>query len=262
MLNLGAFLLFSSSPDMVIDSNSRLPASLTEKIYYTGFVISTLGIGDFVPGNSLSKMITAFLSFSGFILLTTALTYLISVVNTVLQKKQLASYISTLGTDIDELYTKTITPEGANTIVENTDSIREMIIKNSSNFIFFPIIRYYLSASKENSLELQLVRLYEVLVMLRGQFEENSAQYLKIESILATIAHYIKLGLDDRKNYTFEPEKLGELRKFWHSHNLVYEPNPDSDEAINATLKSAGWEWEDVYESNEKKASAMNVQVG
>src|SRR5690606_513616 len=140
LLFLGSFLIYASSPEMVVNSDSRVPATMLERLYYTGFVISTLGIGDFIPGKDLSRIFTTILSFSGFILLTTALTYLISVVNTVLQKKQLAIYISTLGSDINEIYESVITPEGVNLLVKNSNSIREMIIKNSSNYIFFPIV--------------------------------------------------------------------------------------------------------------------------
>ena len=258
MLNFGTFLIYTSSPEMVINSESKIPANLLERLYYTGFVISTLGIGDFVPGNSLSRVITTILSFSGFILLTTALTYLISVVNTVLQKKQLAIYISTLGTDISEIYTTVITPEGTNMIVENTDSIREMIIKNSSNYIFFPIVQYYLSAKKEASLELQLVRLYEVLVMLNYQFEKDSVQNLKVNSIIATIVSYIKLGVKDREEYDLEEDHLDDLRKFWSKYNLKYAPRTTADKAVNATLLSSGWKWEDVYEKREKDASSFD----
>lgn len=260
MLILGTLLLYVSSPEMVINSNSKIPATFLERLYYTGFVISTLGIGDFIPGNSLSRVITTILSFSGFILLTTALTYLISVVNTVLQKKQLAIYISTLGTDINEIYNTVITPEGTNVIVENTNAIREMIIRNSSNYIFFPIVQYYLSANKAASLELQLVRLYEVLVILNYQFEQNSAQALKIKSIIATIVAYIKFGVKEGKDYDFETEKIEQLRKFWSKHNLVYNARPVADKAVNATLKSSGWDWEDVYELKEKDASAFQSE--
>lgn len=255
LLFLGSFLIYASSPEMVVNSDSRVPATMLERLYYTGFVISTLGIGDFIPGKDLSRIFTTILSFSGFILLTTALTYLISVVNTVLQKKQLAIYISTLGNDINEIYESVITPEGVNLLVKNSNSIREMIIKNSSNYIFFPIVQYYLSDKKEEALELQLVRLYEVLKVLSFQFEPETRQALKIRSILATIVKYVNLRLEKQKEYYFDPETLKEERRFWSRHSLFYPPQPIADQAMNASLRSAGWNWEDVYQLKEKKAS-------
>lgn len=255
LLFLGSFLIYASSPEMVVNSDSRVPATMLERLYYTGFVISTLGIGDFIPGKDLSRIFTTILSFSGFILLTTALTYLISVVNTVLQKKQLAIYISTLGNDINEIYGSVITPEGVNLLVKNSNSIREMIIKNSSNYIFFPIVQYYLSDKKEEALELQLVRLYEVLMVLSFQFEPETRQALKIRSILATIVKYVNLRLAKQEDYSFDPEALKAARRFWSRHSLAYPLQPDADQAMNANLRSAGWNWEDVYELKEKKAS-------
>ena len=176
-------------------------------------------------------------------------------VKTVLQKKQLAIYISTLGNDINEIYESVITPEGVNLLVKNSNSIREMIIKNSSNYIFFPIVQYYLSDKKEEALELQLVRLYEVLKVLSFQFEPETRQALKIRSILATIVKYVNLRLEKQKEYYFDPETLKEERRFWSRHSLFYPPQPIADQAMNASLRSAGWNWEDVYQLKEKKAS-------
>ncbi len=53
---------------MVVNGTTGMPAYKTERFYYTAYVLSTLGIGDFVPGNDHSRVITGILSFSGFIL--------------------------------------------------------------------------------------------------------------------------------------------------------------------------------------------------
>src|SRR5699024_1704986 len=44
---LGSSLIICSDPSSVINSSTRLPASIVEKFYYTGFTLSTLGVGDF-----------------------------------------------------------------------------------------------------------------------------------------------------------------------------------------------------------------------
>lgn len=243
----GCFLIFSSWELMVVDSQTKDPASLVERFYYTGYVISTLGIGDFVPGNDLSRVLTSLLSFSGFILLTTALTYFLSVVSAVQQKKLLAFYIASLGDDINKLYNSAIAAEDFNSLLNSSSSLVEKILQNASSSVFFPVTQYYLTSKKDASLELQLVRLREVLVALNYQFEENSAESLQLKSILTAISKYLQLGTEEAANFNLGSEDLSVQRKFWQRHGLNFKADPEVDNALNATLKRAGWGWEEVY---------------
>jgi len=86
----GTFIIFTSGEEMVIHGTTSLPADKTERFYFTGYILSTLGVGDFVPGNDTSRVLVGILSFTGFILITTGLTYLLSIVQAVLKKKELA----------------------------------------------------------------------------------------------------------------------------------------------------------------------------
>lgn len=47
---LGWFLLFCSAPQAVVVSTTKATASLVERAYYTGYTLTTLGYGDYVPG--------------------------------------------------------------------------------------------------------------------------------------------------------------------------------------------------------------------
>ena len=45
---LGLFLVYSWEPEAITNSNGR-PANLVERLYYIGYIISTLGLGNFKP---------------------------------------------------------------------------------------------------------------------------------------------------------------------------------------------------------------------
>src|SRR6056297_2390090 len=88
LLFLGTYIIFTAGNEMVINSTTHLSATNTQRFYFTGYLLSTLGIGDFIPGNETAQVIAGILSFSGFVLITTGLTYLLSVVQAVLGKKE------------------------------------------------------------------------------------------------------------------------------------------------------------------------------
>lgn len=251
LLVLGTFIVFISQETMVIDFETGRPANLIERFYFTCYVLSTLGVGDFIPGNEISKVLTGILSFTGFVLLTTGLTYLLSVVNSVLDKKELSLTISTLGEDLVDLY-KYFEMEDGDRISKNSDSLRRAILKNSSNFLAFPIINHFMTRHRDRAAEVQLASLYEVLNVLKSEFAKETVAHTEILTILNAVESYLQLGLEDEEDFDYDPHRLEEVRLFWPLRGKEYNNNPWKDRSINAALKSAGWSWQDVYHISEK----------
>ena len=121
LLFLGAFIVFTAGDEMVIHEMSGLPANNYERFYFTAYVLSTLGIGDYVPGNETSQVLAGILSFTGFILITIGLTYLLSVVQANLKKKELAFLISTTGKDVEEIYNYFKKEDGLSDLVSDAE---------------------------------------------------------------------------------------------------------------------------------------------
>lgn len=250
LLLLGVYLILISNDTMVVHSDSKLPADYVERFYYMCYVISTLGNGDFVPGNRISRIFTGLFSFSGFILLTTALTYFLSVVNAVLSKKQLALFISSMGANIEEIYEYLAPEDNTELLTENCTQLREQIIQSSSAYIFFPIMQYFLTKKRRTSVELQLARLNEVLIVVQNDFHPSNLNYKRVESLRKSIAYYLDLGLEEKDNYEFDREELEKQRLFWKRYNQTFVCDHKMDHNMNAAIKGAGWNWSDVYELN------------
>lgn len=244
---IGAFVVFTSGEQMVVDGTTGLPATKIERFYYTGYVLSTLGIGDYVPGNDTSRIITGILSFSGFILITTGLTYLLSIINSVLSKKQLSFFISTIGEDVEEMYNYLEEQEDLSSLVADAANLRQQILKNASSYLAFPMVNYFLSKERKSALILQLACVYEVLMVVRQKWDRNTIQYDKICSIIHAIEKYLELGLEEPESGDYNPEKLKTLRSYWKEHDIDFQNDPETDKQLTSNLQYAGWEWEEVY---------------
>ncbi|WP_416139575.1 ion channel [Halomonas sp. HK25] len=94
---LGWLLIFSGLPEAVVDSQSGRPASVSELIYYVGFTLSTLGVGDFLPQGAAARLLTSVAAFNGLVLVTLIITYALPVVSAAVARRQLAFSISMLG---------------------------------------------------------------------------------------------------------------------------------------------------------------------
>ncbi|MGB7784779.1 MAG: ion channel [Salinimicrobium sp.] len=251
LLFVGAYMIFTAGQDMVINESSKLPADYTQRFYFTAYVLSTLGIGDFVPGNGVSDVFTGLLSFTGFIMITTGLTYLLSVVSSVLSKKELAFYISTMGADVEELYHFFKKEDNLSGLISDANNLRQEILKNASSYLAFPMVNYFLTKERESALVVQLALLYEVLVVLKMDWEVGTVQHAKICTILNAIEKYLKLGLEKPDADLHNKEKLNTLRSSWRKFGYIYKKNTEIDLQFTSSLAYAGWNWEEVYKLKE-----------
>ena len=247
LLFIGTYTVYSAGEEMVVHGTTGLPATPPERFYYTGYVLSTLGIGDFVPGNDISRILTGILSFSGFILITTGLTYLLSVINAVLSKKQLAFLISTMGKDVEEIFYFYKKQEDLENLVSNASDLRQQILQNASSYLSFPMANYFLSRQHESALVVQLARLYEVLVITRLDWKKDTVQYKKLTALLNGIEKYLDLGLEEPGAARYNEEELKTYRSHWMKHGYYFENNLEIDRQFTSSLKYAGWNWKEVY---------------
>ena len=247
ILFLGVFIIYTADEQMVVNGTTGLPATKIERFYFTGYVLSTLGIGDFVPGNETSRVLTGILSFTGFVLITTGLTYLLSVLNAILSKKQLSFFISTSGEDVEEIFNYLKKQDELSALVSDAASFRQQILQNSSSYLAFPMSNYFLSKDRNSALILQLAMVYEVLMVVKLDWNEGTIQHEKITSIIKAIEKYLELGLEEPEAGEYNPEKLKTLRSYWKKHGYEYPENTYTDKQFSSSLQYAGWHWEDVY---------------
>ncbi len=252
LLFSGTFLIFTAEDAMVVNSTTFIPATTSERFYYTAYVLSTLGIGNLIPGNETSEILTGILSFSGFILITIGLTYLLSVVQAVLSKKQLAFFISTLGSDVEEIYLFFKKDENLDGLLSDANDLRMQILQNASSYLAFPMANYFLTNNRRSALIVQLAVLSEVLMVLQMDWEEDSLEYAKLCTLINAIEKYLNLGLEGPNEDLHNQEKLSTLRSFWMNSGYSLKKNTEMDRRFTSSLYYAGWNWNEVYKLKEE----------
>ena len=252
LLFCGTFVIFNAGESMVVNGTTYLPATTSGRFYYTGYVLSTVGIGNLVPGNETSEILTGILSFSGFILITIGLTYLLSVVQAVLSKKQLAFFISTLGSDVEEIYLFFKKDENLDGLLSDANDLRQQILTNASSYLAFPMANYFLTKNRKSALIVQLAILSEVLMILRMDYEKESSEYAKLCTLINAIEKYLNLGLEGPDKDLHNKEKLNTLRSFWMKFGHSFKKHTEMDQRFTSSLYYAGWNWEEVYKMKEQ----------
>ena len=76
----GNSLIYISDPDSVVSAENGIPADPLQKVYFVGYCLSSLGLGDFMPIGHGWEIYTAFISFTGFDFITMSITYFVPVI--------------------------------------------------------------------------------------------------------------------------------------------------------------------------------------
>lgn len=163
---LGWTLVFSAAKDAVVSTNSGVPATLWERIYFTGFTIATLGLGDFRPQHPFWQLATATAAANGFFLVTLGVAYLLPVVSAVTVKRGLATYISTLGGTGDEILTRSWNGKNFGQLDQHLINLAPVVSQLGESHLAYPILYYFHSVARSRSLPLSMVALDEALTLL------------------------------------------------------------------------------------------------
>ena len=165
------FILYAF-PGTIVESSTKIDADFTDLIYYAGFSISTLGMGDFIPTKDWAKILTSFYSFTGLILLTMSVTYFIPVLSAVIEQRKLGIKLSGLGDSPQQILLNAWNGKNFDRLLNKVDDLSDSIIKYSQQHRAYPVIHFFHSIDEETTVILQLARLHETLQILSFMISE------------------------------------------------------------------------------------------
>lgn len=173
LLWLGWTFLFASADGAIVDTVDGRQVSWSELLYFTGYTIFTLGIGDFIPQGGRWQILTAVASASGLLFITLAVTYTLSVLEAVTQKRVFASSISVLGTSGAQILKRSWDGHSFQGLEIPLNSIANQLNTLTSNHRAYPILHYFYSAQREQAPTTSIAVLDDALTLLRHGVPER-----------------------------------------------------------------------------------------
>ena len=243
---LGLFLLYSSNPEAIVNGNGDT-ADVWERLYFTGYIISTLGIGPYYPITPFFEIITSSFAFFGFVLFTSSMTYFISVSSALVQKRTLVKNIYGLGRNPQEIAEK-LTSFSSSYSYQQFLNLQDMVNKHAVNHHAYPVVHFYTRPKPKECLSLNLARLDEALSILKGSDNKNDLRK-EMEPLRSAIYTFLK-NLD--KSFSQSMPKVGDSVQ---ASYFDYDQSITNDEEqkyrrriLERLLKSEGLKWSDVVQ--------------
>ncbi|MHA6280849.1 ion channel [Salinimicrobium sp. CAU 1759] len=245
---LGLFLVYSYDPSGITNSDSR-PANWVERLYYTGYVLSTLGLGNFKPTTSFFEIMTSIFSFFGFIFFTSSMTYLISVSSAVIRKRTLSRSISNLGKDPEEVAEK-LRQVNSSYKDQQLLSLQEKIDNHLVGHQAYPVVHFFSHSNPDNCFSTNFTRLDEALTIILDP-ENNKEKEVGSEELQLLRDTMTNLLVHLHENFSASlPEPENRVKEGSISpQNLTQEQlsNPEHRrELLSSLLRNEGFSWQSI----------------
>ena len=167
LLWLAWTLIFLAGDPAVQDATTGAGADAAEVLYFVGFTVFTLGVGDYVATTDLWRIMTAVASFSGLFLVTLSITYLLNVVPAVVQRRALAQQIHAIGTDpVALLRSGWDGHRFTGTFLEQLDNLNAPLSQVGEQQLAYPVLVYFRGSREHAALPMAAATLDDAMLLL------------------------------------------------------------------------------------------------
>jgi hypothetical protein len=256
-LSLGLMLL--SDDKAIMNGNTKEYANVIQKFYYAGYVISTLGVGDFTVTSDFWRIVTNFYAFFGLVFITTCITYSVPIIDATKQESNLSVFLKSFGKYPEDIVLNFWNGKDFSRLIEMSPEVSQMLIEHQNNLKVYPIIHFFHDCDPSVAVTIRLASFYEALIIIdeyaKDEFKEDLTQ---IAPIRTAYKHFFKV-IDDNPLHKKKPKQtpnipqLTKLEKhgILQPHYLDITLNDkiqDHRSLITNMIQEDGWNWKEVYD--------------
>lgn len=193
MLWSGWTLVFAGLADSISPSQGTDPISWVDRIYYAGYLIFTLGNGDFSPKEGVWQIVSVLATGTGMLFITLGVTYLISILSAVTVKRSFASSIHGIGETAEELVESAWNGADFHDFDLLLATYSEQLGSLTAQHIAYPVLHYYHAVSNGSSMPTAAVVLDETLSIIKFSVPvEHHPNRLILKGARSSVQHYLE----------------------------------------------------------------------
>lgn len=252
---LGSALIFMSDPEAVLDTNTKVVADVSDRVYYAGYVLSTLGNGDFSGGSSGWQIYTAVLSFFGIMLITIAISYMVPVISAVTDRRTLSIQVASLGHCPQSILLNHWDGKSFKSLEGNMMQLKEKVALHGQLHLSYPILQYFQNNEKLTALMPNLIALDEALTIVNYMVPEQHRPDKTILQPMRIIVSSFFSSLASTTTYKIIYE-VPDIKtdKLLSAGVPLKSPSEEQLKKINekrvllnSILENSGWHWNEIY---------------
>ncbi len=256
----GWVLIFSAFPNGVIEAQSGQAAGLVDRVYFVGFTLSTLGVGDFKPGGEVTRLLTALAAFNGLVLVTLIITYAVPLVQGAVARRKLAFSISLLGSSPQEMVWRAWQNNNTQGFENALGQVSSDLMQCSEQRLAYPLLDLFYCKQSRFSLGVQLGRLDEALSLLTQGLQKNYRwNSFTVGNVREVVSHYLNRFETKSNNGHIGAPPLPAIGLL-NTKNVPLADNQDDAfdhlknrrVRLHRLVRREGWEWSAVERENQE----------
>ena len=246
---IGLFFVFSYNPEGIVSSTGKV-ASAVERFYFTGYVFSTMGLGNFKPITPFFEVLTSIFSFLGFIVITTSMTYFISVSSAVIEKRSISLLIRNIGKNPQEVLDNLLETKPP-LRGQQFSTLQQFIDKHSNNHQSFPVIHFYNTPKLDSSLSINLTVMDEALSIILNS-EKLNELHSEIQPLRKSITNFLD-HVQEKFNIKLDSAPTVKWQDLNLTSDVLQEGEFSQNELasrrkiLGGLLKGENYGWKEVY---------------
>lgn len=260
LLWLGNTLIVYSDPEALWSPDkNRFVGGFVENMYFIAYVLSSMGSGDFTPSSDWWMFYTGLISYTGVVFISLGISFLIPVIEATALKRQVSLRIHSLGKCPEEILTR-FAPDNYEGLFGVLDDLQPAILKLAQYHLAYPIIHYFHSVHRFESLPVKLATLDEAMSIMLYKVPKKGISnapalertYEAMTYYLSTLASAFIRPSDDEPEHPETPylEQISEessIRGKNQGEGLV-----KRRKLLLAYLQNDGWNWKDVAQGKDR----------
>jgi hypothetical protein len=258
LLWLGWSLIFLGHENSVRNTATGETAGGTDVVYFVGFNLFTLGVGDFVATSPGWRLAAVVASFSGLFLITLSITYLLSVVSAVVARRALAAQIGSIGRSPEDIVSRAWDGRRfTDASIQQLAVLASPLALTTEHHLAFPVLEHFSAPEVTTSAPVCVARLDEAMRLIdTGVGADHRPHESALAPVRAILDRYLDVvsrnAVDDDGAKAPPPPDLDRLRAAGVPvvDDRTYVRALDSHAATRSAwrrhVRTAGWDWAGV----------------
>lgn len=190
---IGWTLIFAVDPTSISDTINGGQINWIERFYFIGYSLFTLGNGNYAPKEGLWQIMSVLVSGMGMLFLTFGVSYILNIINAVVQQRSFATDITDIANSPEELLEIGWNGKDFSRLNRLFISISNNLSSLTQQHKAYPLLFYYHSTNPEEALANSISILDETITILKYGIEQKVAiNPIFIRSVRASITSYIE----------------------------------------------------------------------
>lgn len=189
----GWTLIFAGGEPSLIDTRDQGPISWVEHIYFVAYTLFTMGNGDFTPANGSWQITTSLTTASGMLFITLAVSYVLSVLGAVVDKRSFANTVTGIGKRGEQFVRTGWNGEDLHELDLPLDTLASDVSTLAQQHKAYPVLHYYHSKQAQESSAMAIAIFDEALTILRfGIHNDEEINEALVDTARSSVQSYLQ----------------------------------------------------------------------